>query len=85
MGKNSIQLQAGLSLSQFFTTYGTEEQCEAVLIKSRWPNGYRCPKCNGAHPYVYWKNKVKTYQCNLPKAGFTNRGDNLSLYETPVG
>jgi len=64
MGKNSIQLQPGLSLSLFIDTYGTEEQCEAVLIKSRWPDGYRCPKCNCAHPYVYWKNKIKTYQCS---------------------
>jgi len=64
MKKNNIQLQDGLSLSQFFATYGTDEQCEAVLEKSRWPNGYRCPKCNCAHPYVYMKKTVKVYQCS---------------------
>ena len=64
MKKNDIQLQAGLSLSQFIDNYGTEEQCEAVLEKSRWPNGYRCSKCNCAHPYIYRKKTVKIFQCS---------------------
>ena len=62
MKKNNIQLQEGLSLSQFIDRYSTEEKCEAVLYESRWPDGYRCTKCNCALPYVYWKKTVKVYQ-----------------------
>ena len=27
--------------------YGTEEKCRAVVIASRWPNGFECPACGG--------------------------------------
>jgi hypothetical protein len=36
--KNYIQLRPGLSLSQFNDQYGTEEQCQNVLEKIRWPS-----------------------------------------------
>jgi len=52
MGKNNIQLQAGLSLSQFIDSYGTEQQCEAVLAKSRWPEGFRCQNCGSCEGMV---------------------------------
>lgn len=64
MKKNHIQLQKGLSLNQFLASYGTEELCEASLEKSRWPEGFRCQKCDCAHPYVYWKKTVKVFQCS---------------------
>lgn len=64
MKKNKIQLQAGMSLSQFIDSYGTEEQCETVLEKSRWPGGYLCPKCNCSHPYIYRKSTLKVFQCS---------------------
>ena len=45
MPMNRIQFQPGMSLSQFLELYGTEEQCEAALEQTRWPNGFRCPRC----------------------------------------
>ena len=47
MARNSIQFQKGLSLTDFFARFGTEEQCRAELEKLRWPDGFRCPKCDG--------------------------------------
>ena len=64
MKKINLQFQPGLSLSEFIVTYGTEELCEDVLEKSRWPEGYRCPKCNCSHPYIYRKNALKLFQCS---------------------
>lgn len=64
MGKNNVQMQIGLSLDQFSSTYGTEEQCEAAVEKSRWPDGYRCTKCGCDHPYIYRKKTVKVFQCS---------------------
>jgi hypothetical protein len=49
MPQGKIQYQAGLSLTQFTEQYGTESQCEAALEKARWPEGFRCPRCGGAH------------------------------------
>jgi len=64
MKKSNHQFQPGLSLTEFIATYGTEEQCEAVLEKSRWPKGYLCPKCSCGHPYIYRKNTLKVFQCS---------------------
>ncbi|MCX5955667.1 MAG: transposase, partial [Cyanobacteria bacterium] len=45
MAMNRIQFQAGLSLPRFIELYGTEEKCEAALEQARWPDGFRCPRC----------------------------------------
>jgi hypothetical protein len=30
---------------EFQNAFGTDEQCEAAMLKMRWPNGFRCPNC----------------------------------------
>ncbi len=45
MAMSRIQFQAGLSLIEFIQLYGTEENCEAALEQARWPDGFRCPRC----------------------------------------
>ncbi|MEX3583027.1 MAG: hypothetical protein VB137_11260 [Burkholderia sp.] len=37
---NRIQFQAGLSMKEFQEQYGSEAQCEAALVGSRWPDGW---------------------------------------------
>lgn len=37
---NRVQFQAGMRLTEFVERYGTEEQCEAAVEKSRWPDGF---------------------------------------------
>lgn len=64
MRKNNIQLQAGLSLSQFINTYGTEQQCEAVLEKSRWPEGFRCQECGSEQHCCYRRDGLLIFQCS---------------------
>lgn len=46
MAINQVQFQAGLSIREFLSQYGTEEQCESALAKSRWPKGWRCARCS---------------------------------------
>lgn len=33
------------TLAQFQRRFASEEACRAYLAASRWPDGYRCPKC----------------------------------------
>jgi len=63
MSRSAIHFQKGLSLLEFQRLYGTEEQCEAALEKARWPDGFRCPRCQGnEHGFVYGR-RLKRYQC----------------------
>ena len=62
MPQNLIQFQKGLSSSDFFHQFGTEEQCAKVLFDWRWPHGFVCPPCG------HWGHCVlrtrDLYQCN---------------------
>lgn len=62
MAKNKIQFQRGMSLPEFLSMYGTEEQCRAALLRLRWPQGFQCPAC-GYAGYCEINNR-KLYQCN---------------------
>jgi ribosomal protein L37AE/L43A/transposase-like protein len=62
MARNKVQFQKGLSEAAFESLYGTEDKCRAVVIASRWPNGFACPVC-GERAY----SEVKTrglFQCS---------------------
>jgi hypothetical protein len=43
----SWQFQEGLSEPAFEQQYGTEEQCQAIVVAARWPRGFECPVCGG--------------------------------------
>ena len=61
MARNWIQFQKGYSLTQFVDEYGTEEQCTEALFRSRWPNGFVCPKCVHTE---HWRLQSRAlYQC----------------------
>jgi ribosomal protein L37AE/L43A len=62
MARNMVQFQKGLSEAAFEDRYGTEEKCRALLIASRWPDGFECPACGGRS-----YSEVKTrglFQCS---------------------
>jgi transposase-like protein len=62
MAKNKIQFQQGLSLQEFLSQYGSEEQCRQSLFKWRWPKGFICPECGHDH-YCSLRSR-KLFQCN---------------------
>jgi transposase-like protein len=63
MSRNAIQFQKGLSLPEFLSFYGTDEQCEAALEKTRWPDGFRCPRCQSHEYGLVYGRRLKRYQC----------------------
>jgi hypothetical protein len=71
MAMNRVQFQAGLSMAEFLDQYGSEHQCEAALVASRWPQGFACPACgSGAHGMFvrggrrYWQCAACRHQCS---------------------
>jgi len=70
MAMNKIQFQRGMSYEEFHNLYGTVEQCEAALVKSRWPQGFCCPRCEGARAALthngrrLWECLGCGYQCS---------------------
>lgn len=72
MAQNKIQFQPALSLPEFFRRYGTVEQCEKALEEARWPEGFRCPRCQGCAAWSCRRGKQPLrlcagcgYQCSL--------------------
>lgn len=60
----AAQFQKGLSLPEFQRLYGTEELCQGVLEKARWPDGFLCPRrCNGHEHWLVYGRRLKRYQC----------------------
>ena len=39
------------TLAEFQVRFATENACRRYLMESRWPNGYRCPRCGHAEAY----------------------------------
>ena len=49
------------SVLEFQRRFGTEEACERYLFAWRWPNGFRCPRCDHrAHSKL---SRRSLYQC----------------------
>lgn len=51
MAMNRVQFQRGLSMPEFLKQYGTEDGCAQAMFAARWPEGFRCPRCEGDR---YW-------------------------------
>ena len=64
MNFNQIQFQQGMSIPEFLSTFGTEAQCAEAVGQSRWPGGFRCPRCNAADHCVVGHGERKLFQCN---------------------
>lgn len=62
MSKHQVQFQKGLSLIDFLSEYGTEEQCHSALYRWRWPNGFNCPECGHAECCEIATRQL--YQCS---------------------
>jgi len=70
MAMNRVQFQPGLSMAEFMKRYGSEEQCEAALVASRWPYGFVCTcGCALASNFrregrLYWQCTTCRRQCS---------------------
>jgi transposase-like protein len=57
--------QKQLNLMQFQRKFSTEKACREHLFKLRWPEGYRCPRCN--HDKYSYHTVRHLYQCKSCK------------------
>ena len=72
MAMNRVQFQRGLSMAEFMDRYGTNGECEAALVASRWPDGFACPVCGGPascsfrrQGRLYWQCASCRHQCSV--------------------
>ena len=72
MSVNSVQYQHGLPMLEFFEIYGSQEGCEALVRRWRWPKGFICPRCAQSwHSEfrragrLYFQCSGCRYQCSL--------------------
>ena len=63
MATNRVQFQRGLSMSEFFERYGTEDKCRQALEAARWPRGFACASCGGAARSVFERGGMRYWQC----------------------
>src|SRR5712671_99279 len=40
------------NLTEFEALFATEEACRAYLVRLRWPDGFRCPRCGGGKSWT---------------------------------
>ena len=64
MGINKVQFQRGLPLAEFMERYGTQEQCHAALVASRWPQGFVCSACNASRHSTFERKGLQYWQCS---------------------
>ena len=64
MGINKVQFQKGLSIAAFMDQYGTEEQCHAALVASRWATGFICPSCECSRHCTFVRKGLQYWQCS---------------------
>jgi hypothetical protein len=63
IGMNRVQFQKGLSLADFIKHYGSEHACEKALFASRWPQGWRCPRCDCERSCTFYRQGRKYWKC----------------------
>jgi transposase-like protein len=54
-----------ITLKRFQEQFQTDDACREHLFQIRWPNGFRCPKCD--HDAFYFLEGRKLYQCTRCK------------------
>lgn len=64
MPMNRVQFQSGMSLREFQARFGTEPQCGRALQEARWPDGFRCPSCEGGVYSAFTRQGRAYWQCN---------------------
>ena len=44
--------------------YGSEQQCHAALVASRWPQGYVCPNCSPGRHSTFARQGRQYWRCS---------------------
>jgi hypothetical protein len=55
----------GMSLLKFQKEFGSESECWDWLFRTRWPEGFRCPRCD--HPEFTLMEPRHVYMCKASR------------------
>ena len=61
----------GISLKQAMTFLADDAKAEAWFVNRRWPNGIRCPYCDGDSILERDSRRTQPYQCRSCKRNFS--------------
>ena len=51
-------------MAEFMERFGTQEQCQAALVASRWPQGFVCPSCGATRQSSFEREGLQHWQCS---------------------
>jgi ribosomal protein L37AE/L43A len=76
-------MKAPTTLDEFYRTFPTERRCWEILRRVRWPDGFRCPRCEGRKAHRLrvrglWQCASCRYQAS-PTAGTPFHGTRVPL------
>lgn len=76
-------MRAPATLDEFYRTFPTERRCWEYLRRVRWPDGFRCPRCQGSQAHRLrkrglWQCSACRYQASLT-AGTPLHGTRVPL------
>ena len=80
----------GITLMQVIQRFSTEEAAESWFIECRWPDGMRCPRCNGDNVCERKNRKPQPFRCRdcrrdfSLKTGTCMQGSNIPLSKWAV-
>jgi len=50
---------------EFQDWFATEESCQSYMFRLRWPNGFRCPRCNSDRTWRMGRRLFRCPECGL--------------------
>jgi transposase-like protein len=53
-----------VTFEQFCRQYDNEENCINTLFNTRWPDGFRCPRCSHQYFYLITSRRLPLYECS---------------------
>lgn len=56
-------MKTNISLELFTSRFETEEECVHALFQIRWPEGFRCPRCQHPRAYLISSRRLPLFQC----------------------
>ena len=75
-----VQFQKGLSIVEFMGKYGAPKKRPSALIASRWPEGFRCPRCGDErHNTFVQENSPSMRIVTLPMCNIVSTAASISV------
>lgn len=72
------------TLAEAIRYFSNSDRCRAYLVKKRWPNGLRCPRCGSSQ--LYFTTPRQEWECKTrhPRRKFTLKTGTV-FEDSPLG